>query len=194
MKECVEKKKKRISYQTKENIAAVSIVLVAIGGAVGGAFSCVACVDAERNSKYFKYSVNESGEYVVDGTMKLDDLKKCSFVKIENPTWDSTEFYICRKTESYNSRYITGYTYFNLLNNEQIFYKSTSDKSETENNGRNIVNETLLEDYLYTLDGVKAEYTPDDVKNILEQMKEATLEKENKVLVKSTFNKYFTKV
>ncbi len=193
MKEWVQRRKKKISHEAKVNIAATSITLCVVGGIVGGVASSIVYDKEREKNRYFKYDVNESGEYVVDGIMKFEELKKCYFVEIKNSTWDSKEFYICRK-EVYNGRYTTEITYFNLLNNEQIFYKSTSDKSETESNGRNIVNETLLEDYLYTLDEVKAEYTPDDVKNILEQMKEASLEKENKVLVKSTFNKYFTKV
>lgn len=193
MKEWEQRRKKKISNETKNWITSALLTFGLVVFTGGLPVTCVVCAKEEEKNRYFKYDVNESGEYVVDGIMKFEELKKCYFVEIENSTWDSKEFYICRK-EADKGRYAKGFTYFNLLNNEQIFYKSTSDKSETESNGRNIVNETLLEDYLYTLDEVKAEYTPDDVKNILEQMKETTLEKENKVLVKSTFNKYFTKV
>lgn len=195
MKYVEEKVRKKLSNEAKEVIVVSSFGLCA-AGVIFGPTVCIICDNLNEN-KYFKYSVNESGEYTADGTMNYEKLKECFFVEIENPSWKSTEFYICRKEKTY---YNNGSEckYINLLNDKQIF-KSTfgglESENENENNGRKIVNEILLEDYLYAFDEVKAEYTPDDVRNMLEKMKEATLEeKESVLVVNSNLSNAFTKV
>ncbi len=189
MKEWTRKVKYKISRPQISEEAQVGILAVSVAVTLSGAIVTAVIVSNENEkNKYFNYSINESGEYIVDGTIKFEDLKKCYFVEIENPTCNSQEFYICRKPSEGSS------TYINLLNNEEIFEGKTFDTKKDQNSERSIVNETVIEQYLYGFEQVKAEYTPDDVKEILEKIKATSLEKEDKVLVKSTFNKYFTKV
>ncbi len=167
---------------------------LAIGGiAVGLSRYCCAYAYDDKSKYCFEYDTNKSGEYIAKGTINYEILKNCCFVEIENPSWKSTEFYICKKETTYYSNNTSTSKYINLLNNKQI-YKSESE-NESENDGRKIVNEISLEDYLYAFDELKEVYTPDDVRNILNKMKEATLEeKESVLIVNSNLSKVFTKV
>lgn len=190
MKYKEERKKRKLEVNINLSDEA-TMILGTIGGTgafIGLLVGAVACSQENEKNKYFQYSVNESGEYIADGTIKFEDFKQCYFVEIENPSCNSQEFYICRKPSKDSNKYI------NLLNNEEIFEGKTFENQKDKNSERNIVNEAIIEQYLYGFEQVKAEYTSDDVREILEQIKKSFSEKEDKVLVKSTFNKYFTKV
>lgn len=168
----------------KENIINAVTNIVVLGGitaAIG--IPIISYVSSEEN-KHFKYRGNGNGQYIAEGTLKLENLKQCSFIQLS-----TNESYICYKNH-YNSHGYKYDEYVNLLNNQLVY----SNNKNYENSNRKLTNEILISDYLYGYNDVKAEYTPEDVKNLLEQIKE-DIKEENKVLVKTKFNvNYVSKV
>ena len=137
----------------------------------------------------FKYKENSNNEIVVEGTVSYEYLKNCYYVEIENPDYDKIEYYISEKNGIYKSEYYTsklfGYTYKDLLTNKEVYRRNLNDfeyYSQTSNEtNRNFVNEIKLEDYLYSSNFIKSNYTVEDVEKILDDMKKI---EENKKLVK----------
>ena len=123
----------------------------------------------------FDYSVNEQGEYEVNGNVSYERLDKCRFVVIENTSYNVMEFYICKYVAQPGSGIYSYPNYFNVFNGQRI-----NDNS----NSRKIVHSEILEDYLYATSNIKANYTVEDVEQILEEMKQNYLKQNNKQLVK----------
>lgn len=157
-----------LSTTTKISIVGYSMISVILGGAT---LATILVINEEAKS-IFKYTKNDFGEYIAEGTIKYEKLKGCIFIQIENSVSNTNEFYICRKS---------GVSYINVLNNKKVYENYSGDEN------RKIVNEIPVGDYLYGYNNVKEEYTPSEVENLLEQIKNDEKEEE-KTLVKTMLN------
>ena len=160
-------KKNKNSKEFIETIALASVLATSVSCAYGALTALV--YDSYKLN--FTYSKNENGEYVAIGTINYKELSKCYFVQIKNDTTNTDEFYVCKKE---NSKYI------NILNNKNVF--------EFKNNSnRKIINENLVDDYLYGYDEVKSKYTSGDIENLIEKIK-YDIKQEDKEFVKVKFS------
>ena len=121
----------------------------------------------------FDYNVNEQGEYEVSGTLDYNNLKKCCFLVIKNNTYDTNEYYITYKTTNYYRGTITNHEYYDVLNNQLVF-------DTKANSSRNILLEENISDYLYATNNIKSTYTKEDVEEILDQLRQNYINKNNK--------------
>lgn len=117
---------------------------------------------SKKNDKFY-YEKNDSGEYVSSNTVDIDYAKKYIVVVME--VLGKTEIYIARKV-NYLYDHKANYDYCNIFGDYLIY-------STFENNqNKNITDEQLLGDYLlyYGLEE-KTEFTEEELRNILEQIK-----------------------
>lgn len=105
-----------------------------------------------------------------DKGIPYDYLKKCYYLEIKNPDYDKIEYYIAYLEVNYNVYGPNVYKYINLLNGVEVYGKTTNDEFNGTN--RRIISEKKLDEYLYSSDFIKQTYTVDDVKKILEAIKE----------------------
>lgn len=114
------------------------------------------------------------------GVASFEKMKKCFFLEIYNKQDETTEYYIAEKKEFFNKDGdVSGYSYFDLLERKNIFI----DKLDNTNVGfvedfnKTLVNELNMEEYLYSLRKIEAMYLDEDVKDLVEQMKQISLNK-----------------
>jgi len=125
----------------------------------------------------FEYTTSEQGQYVASGKIDYKLLKTRYFLVIENSGYDVTEYYLAKETR-HNNRYGPSYTtYADIFSNQTVF------DSRSDGN-RQILVCDKIEDYLCATNNIKASYTVEEVKSILEQLKENYLKQNNKELVK----------
>ena len=130
---------------------------------LSSAFTCC-------TARVFKYTENSNNEIIAEGTVSYDYLKNCYYLEIKNPDYDKIEYYIAYLEVNYNVYGPNVYKYINLLNGVEVYRKTTNDEFNGTN--RRIISEKKLDEYLYSSDFIKSTYTLDDVKKILEAIKE----------------------
>jgi len=140
--------------------------------------SFVACSDESR----FDYSVNKQGEYEVSGTLDYNIFENCYFIVIENIAYDTNEYYITYRSTNYYRATPISHKYTNVLNN-QLVINAEIDSPEIDGS-RNILSEENISDYLYATNNIKGTYTKEDVEEILEQLRQNYINKNNKQKVK----------
>lgn len=117
-------------------------------------------------------------DHIMIGNIEYKKLKDCYFVQIENSNLNLDEFYICAKNMSKNEE--NSFKYINIINNEIVFEYSPLNNLPEEN-GKKLISEIPLSDYLYGFN-LKSEYTIGDVEDILEQIKEKKQEQSKKFI------------
>lgn len=123
-----------------------------------------------------EYSENIQGRYVCNTRAGYGYLKDCKVVVFELN--DVHTIYIVRKLDRtpLNSTAIR-YHYYNIFGN-QLLYDTFSESSSLK-----IIEETNLTDYLIIYNKVQIEYTEQELKDILEQIKTDYEEQKDKQLV-----------
>ena len=124
----------------------------------------------------FKDSINEQGHYVASGKIEYNLLKSHCFLVIENSTYNVTEFYIANEINQNCSPSST--IYIDIFSDQIIF------DFVPKNDNRQMLVCDKIEDYLCATNNIKASYTVEEVRLILEQLKENYLKQNNKELVK----------
>lgn len=125
----------------------------------------------------FEYSVNEQGEYQVNGTIDYELLKNCWFLVIDNPKYNIKEFYICDGIYHWAKYSEDCYSYANIFNNQEVF-------NPKKDGNRSIIFSTKVDEFLLAYNNVKANYTKEDIEQLLEQMKNNYEKENNKQLIK----------
>lgn len=133
----------------------------------------------------FTYSINEQGEYVVEGNIEFDLLKNYYFIEIDNVQFQTKEFYIAERRKI-AGRYgvVLGYYYIDIFTQNEVFRKTSNGDNFDSESSRVFINELELEDYLYGLNNVKGSYTKEDVETILNSIKEMNIKPNDKQLIK----------
>lgn len=149
---------------------ALSLALVTSG--------LVGCSTTELNS--FEYTTDEQGQYVVSGTIDYECLSSRYFLVIDNPDYNTVEYYIGSKGGIYSRWTGNSYYYNNILNNKRVF----SEESLKQEKNRKLLVCEQLDDYLYATGNIKASYTVEDVEQILEELKTGYEKENSKQLVK----------
>lgn len=138
--------------------------------AISVALSLLPSVLTGCTANGFEYKENSNNEIVAEGTISYDQLKNCYYVEIENNDYDKMEYYV---TKIYFGSYI------DLLTEKGIF-KTLLDY-DIDINNRRLNKKIQVENYLLSENFIKENYTVEDVKKILDEMKKI---EENKKLVK----------
>ena len=163
-------KNENTSKNSKEFIETIALASI-LSTSVSCIYGAITVLNYNSYKSNFTYSKNENGEYVAIGTINYKELSKCYFVQIKNDTTNTDEFYVCKKE---NSQYI------NILNNKNVF--------ESENNSnKKIINENLVDDYLYGYNEIKSKYTSGDIENLIEKIK-YDIKQEDKEFIKVKFS------
>ena len=138
--------------------------------ASGVALTLLSSVFTGCTARVFKYTENSNNEIIAEGTVSYDYLKNCYYVEIENANYDKIEYYIAHLEVNYNFYGPNVYKYVNLLNGVEVYRKTTN--YEFNDTNRRLISEKKLDEYLYSSDFIKQTYTVDDVKKILNDIKE----------------------
>ena len=125
----------------------------------------------------FEYTVNEQGQYEVSGVISYSNLDDYYFLVIENSGYNTIEYYIASK-EMYTSLTGNYFVYKNIFNNQRVLKTNVDDDTRKMKFCEKVAN------YLYATNDIKANYTKEEVEQILEGMKENYLNENNKQLVK----------
>lgn len=104
---------------------------------------------------------------------EYDFLKNCYYIEIENNN-DEKEYYIANRYKYYEGG-INGYKYHDLLSDKDVYIRKQNSYDyfywTPNGSNRKFIKEIRLEDYLYSLNMVKFNYTDEDIKYLLEEMK-----------------------
>lgn len=124
-----------------------------------------------------EYETNEKEQQSLISDICYEDFKELYFVVIYNKDLEFTEFYITRKFKSYMTistvPCFDGYKYCDILTNELVFSrKGDSMDNRIEESNKTMLDEFNLDGYLYANRKVESMYTVDDVRELLEYMKE----------------------
>lgn len=135
-----------------------------------------------------EYQENENGQVIVNGNISYNTLKNYYFIEIDNPDFDNTEYYIAQR-ESIKPLENIIYTYTDVLTNKEIFRRKENNNEYFDEGlfandivtNRKFIKEIKVEDYLLSENFIKNTYTVDEIKQILEAIKE---NEQSKKLVK----------
>lgn len=164
----MEKNKGKFGYINKKLVAGtISLTLLTI--------SLTGC-----SNTGFTYVKNDQGQYELVDEVDYNDLKDCYFIVIENPDYEKTEFYICKRSVTLSSEY----HYTDLFTDKRVFSRKSANMNSTnEESKRILLEEIKLEDYVYANREEKMKYSKEDLEEMFEQLKSIYGEK-NKQLVK----------
>lgn len=156
------------------NIKIKNINKKLLAGALSFTLLTTGLVGCSTDMSDFNYNVNEQGEYEISGTIDYNLLKNYYFIVIENTNYDTTEYYICKKISTGG---VVGPS-------QAIFYNIFSEYDDVYSDGTSATRKLLFEDmvanYLYATNNIKANYTKEDVEQILQGMTENYLKENNK--------------
>lgn len=116
------------------------------------------------------------------GVASFEKMRKCYFLEIYNKQEETTKYYIADKYEILNKDEKTlGFVYLDLLESKNIFVDRLDNCSSgfefVEDHNKTLVNELNMEEYLYSFREIKPMYSAEDIKNLIEQMKQISLNK-----------------
>lgn len=133
-----------------------------------------------------EYKLNKQ---IVSNKFDYESLKEYYFLVIENSTYDVNEYYIVYKTKHYPSHGSSYITYNNAFSDEVVFNTENSE-------AREILVCDRIEDYLLGTNNIKTSYAKEDIKILLNQLKENFKQNNKKIAISYDFLRrcYFCKI
>lgn len=137
----------------------------------------------------FQYIPDENNQVTPSGYITYETLKNYYFVEIDNPDFESIDYFIAERDMIKPLENII-YVYTDLLTDKEVFRRKENGNEyfdegfparDIETN-RKFVKEIKVEDYLFSENFIKNTYTVDDVKQILEAIKENETKKEKELV------------
>ena len=115
------------------------------------------------------------------GVVSFEKMKKCFFVEIYNKQEETMEYYIVQKYENFNKNgEIVGYSYLDLLEQKNVFIDRLANNTNfgfEEACDKTLVEELNMEEYLYSLKKIETMYSDEDIKGLIDQMKQMSSNK-----------------
>ena len=147
--------------------------------ASGVAFILLPSIFLGCNTSNGLYNEKDSRKEQPDDS-DYDFLSNCYYIEINNSETKQSDCYITNRNE-FQDGGKTGYIYRDILSSEDVYVRNKNNydyfywtPNETK---RQFVNEIKIEDYLYSMNLIKNEYTQDDIKYILDEMSKINDEK-----------------
>lgn len=137
----------------------------------------------------FKYYPDENNQITPSGYITYDTLKNYYIVEIDNPDFDSSDYYIAKRNTIKPLENLI-YVYTDVLTDKEVFRRKENGNEYFDEGfpvrdivtNRKFVKEIIIEDYLLSENFIKSTYTVDDIKQILNAIKENENAKEKELV------------
>lgn len=123
------------------------------------------------------YEISENGETQLTGTISYDTLKKCKIIELKKS--DESEIFLTEQEMMIFYAAPLRITYTDIMNNETVYNNYELAYMNTK-----LINVSDFTDYLDYYGEVKKEYTEEEIKNIMEKIKNEQKKEKGKVMSK----------